>query len=137
MQNKSLFFLLFSRFVLAVTLFTYGEYCFGQRKLELFAGVLCISLAFFSNGGKSFRALILLLVVIFLYTSIFGIVATHGEYLPCRPQGISILQKLGFEIRVLKKNKITQENTSPIHGPLPMIIFFNLILVRGQAARLF
>ena len=29
------------------------------------------------------------------------------------------------------------ENTSPIHGPLPMIIFFNLILARGQAARLF
>ena len=29
------------------------------------------------------------------------------------------------------------ENTSPIHGPLPMIIFFNLILARGQATRLF
>ena len=29
------------------------------------------------------------------------------------------------------------ENRSPIHGPLPMIIFFNLILARGQTARLF
>ena len=29
------------------------------------------------------------------------------------------------------------ENTSPIHGPLPMIIFLNLILTRGQASRLF
>ena len=33
--------------------------------------------------------------------------------------------------------KIHQENTSPIHEPLPMIIFFNLIYARGQTARLF
>ena len=29
------------------------------------------------------------------------------------------------------------KNTSPIHGPLPMIILLDLILVRGQTVKLF
>ena len=39
---------------------------------------------------------------------------------------------LVISISIHQENMIL-ENTFPIHGPLPMIIFFKLILARGQA----
>ena len=71
----------------------------------------------------------------------------HSSLVCCR--GLALLHFFALATLTFLGRKVTEliidnqlsstieQNTSPIHGPLPMIIFFNLILVRSQTARLF